>query len=278
MRTRGFTLIELLVVIAIIALLIGILLPSLGQAQSAAKKVQCSSQLKQIMTAFTSYAMDFDEYHHGARQNFGIRYQKFPRGFYLLPPYEDAIPGATGGEFSYWGAIYDTYLGVDSSDDLYFRPRSDAPFQSAPFFKGWEIWNCPEARTMDPYPDGTTFEPFHLYTTYGFNGVQRRGGISFFREDRSIARDVPNRITQIQQPSRIIAFQDAFEHMLDANGDTLNDLSQYDGSAGVAYKDWEREYFRHGGGCNTAWLDGHVKAIETAKNDDSLPWYSGIDE
>jgi prepilin-type N-terminal cleavage/methylation domain-containing protein len=57
-RPPAFTLIELLVVIAVIALLIGILLPSLASARKTARLDICLSNMRQMGTALTSYAGD----------------------------------------------------------------------------------------------------------------------------------------------------------------------------------------------------------------------------
>jgi prepilin-type N-terminal cleavage/methylation domain-containing protein len=60
-KNRGFTLIELLVVIAIIALLIGILLPALGEARRAGKLAISMSNLKQFSVATGTYSADFED-------------------------------------------------------------------------------------------------------------------------------------------------------------------------------------------------------------------------
>ena len=58
---RGFTLIELLVVIAIIALLIGILLPSLGEARKVGRLTVCQTNLHEFGTGISSYTADYQD-------------------------------------------------------------------------------------------------------------------------------------------------------------------------------------------------------------------------
>jgi prepilin-type N-terminal cleavage/methylation domain-containing protein len=61
-RNQGFTLIELLVVIAIIALLMGILMPTLQRARKSARGVTCQASLRQWGLVMKLYADDNDGY------------------------------------------------------------------------------------------------------------------------------------------------------------------------------------------------------------------------
>lgn len=59
-RRNAFTLVELLVVIAIIAVLLAVLMPGLATAKALAKRVQCQSREKAIVTVVTPYADMYD--------------------------------------------------------------------------------------------------------------------------------------------------------------------------------------------------------------------------
>lgn len=118
-RGRGFTLIELLVVIAIIALLVGLLLPSLKNARNSAKLVKSMSNLRQINIAAATYREDNRGYMPLALT--------VPRGNYPNPPWYGTTASVQGwctwsyggkNASEYWFANAGGAFDVEAADRL----------------------------------------------------------------------------------------------------------------------------------------------------------------
>ena len=316
---RGFTLIELLVVIAIIALLIGILLPSLSGARESARRVVCQSNMRQVMLAVNSYSFDNNDHHNEYRPNWIERF-KLKSGNSSPDPSQGIYVLRPGDAVAYWGNRYDPYLGGTEFPENAFDPDRGTSIGAAGG-GAWEAFNCPTANWMIPQDRGGSdggvwedrsrdsgiepeFDQYLRWSTLCLNGYEQLpggGSVMTVEEARKFQgmlwERIPQRnvyalsdgetalvsvrwrgapITRVHQPSDMIFAQDGAENVIDGNGDALDELDQaawedYDEQG----RDWRAEYFRHGTGCNTAMLDGHVEIMDETRDQVNVERYIG---
>ena len=140
----GFTLVELLVVIGIIAVLMSILLPSLGKAREAASRTACLSNLRQVHQSFLFYALDNAD--------------QVPMGYRATKQFNSMVwSNKAGGNFVLFGKLYPA--GLMGSPKVYFCPSEQNPkFQYAV--------------AQNPWPPGPEGDPSKLvFSGYGCRPV-----------------------------------------------------------------------------------------------------------
>ena len=128
-KRKGFTLVELLVVIGIIALLVSILMPALSKAREMAKRIKCSSNLKQCGIAFLLYELDYESYPYvgSADRNTGFGFHE-RANTWKLDVITDSTDGGVNSKLS-WGttmrALYLTVKYNDMVPEVFVCPSSN---------------------------------------------------------------------------------------------------------------------------------------------------------
>jgi prepilin-type N-terminal cleavage/methylation domain-containing protein len=104
-KGKGFTLIELLVVVAIIALLVSILLPSLGRARELAKRAMCAGNLNSIGKAIIMYKAESKDMFPMLHNQFSSQQQMTANAIFTLSPVVPFTGGGWNGATSWGNAI-----------------------------------------------------------------------------------------------------------------------------------------------------------------------------
>jgi len=231
----GFTLIELLVVIAIIGVLVGLLLPAVQQAREAARRISCSSNVRQLGVAMHSY-MSANKKFPCQKVDDDTRYAASVAGSWT-----------PGGKALYWFGEVDYTTDSNGTLDV-----AAGPLQ--PYFESnASVLQCPNF--SESMLEEVKFGD-RIASAFGYNSQLGPGSGGYY--DPSPYQDKAYRIRDVPETSRTVAFAEtAMIYFAAPYGlrEQLGGFSKPSTNDPVVH-------FRHGGGfANAVFVDGHVEGF-----------------
>jgi len=249
----AFTLVELLVVVGIIAVLMGVLLPTLSRARESARETQCQSNMRQWGMAFQMYADankgycpdDGEDGNNSAPMGEWDGRMTPPTRKYLGPLWFVALPPLVGSK-PYHELQADANAGVkrlpfDGDNSVFVCPSTS---QASP------------ARPSDPVQDG-----YFMLTGWAGEPVKetRKTFFCYVPNSKIDTGERPYKIVQLRPSSLVpLLVEKRMRPGEIPNADGSDGENYYDKFLARAKADWQRFGARHRKGAYLLFADGHV--------------------